>query len=61
MSKKIDTALLRIFVLIIANFRLLCLISLSTLVANFLITLRKEFNNGYFSSSISGGPPGYNG
>ena len=61
MSKTIDTPLLGIFVLIIVNFILLCLFSLSTPVANFLITLNKELNNGYFSSSISGGPPGYNG
>ena len=61
MSKKIDNALLEIFVLIIANFILLCLVLLSTPVANFLITLIKKFINGYFSSSISGGPPGYNG
>ena len=61
MSKSIGTALLGIFVLIIANFILLCLILLSTPCANFLITLRKEYNNGYFSSSISGGPSEYNG
>ena len=53
MSKKIDTALLGICVLIIANFILLCLFLLSTLVANLLIYLIKTFNNGYFSSSIS--------
>ena len=42
MSKTIDTALLGIFVLIIANFILLCLFSLSTSVVNLLITLRKN-------------------
>ena len=61
MSKTIDTALLGIFVVIIANFILLCLYSLSTPVANYLITLRKEFDNWYVSSSISGWPPGYKG
>ena len=61
MSITIDTTLLGIVVLIIANFILLSLFSLSTPVANCLITLRKELNNGYLSSSILGGPPGYNG
>ena len=42
MSKTIDTALLIIFVLIYANFIFLCLISLSTPLANFLITMRKN-------------------
>ena len=42
MSKTIDTPLLGIFVLIIANFILLCLFLLSTPVANFLITLIKH-------------------
>ena len=60
MSKKIDPVLLEIFVLIIANFILLCLFLLSTPVANFIITLIKEYNNGYFTSSLSDGPPGYN-
>ena len=61
MSKTIDTALLGIVVLIIANLILFCLISLSTPVANLLITLRQESNNGYFISSISGGPSAYTG
>ena len=61
MSKKNYNALVEIFVLIIANFILLCLFLFTTIVANILITLNKEFNNGYFSSSILGGPPGYNG
>ena len=60
MSKKIDTILLEIYVLIIANFILLCLLLLSTFVANFIKTLIKEYNNGYFTSSLSDGPPGYN-
>ena len=60
MSKTIDTALLGILVLIVANCILLCLCLLSTPAANYLITLRKEFNYGYVSSSISGRPPGYN-
>ena len=61
MSKKIDNALLGIFVLIIANFVLiianfilLCLLFLLKLSRNFLITLNKQFSNGYFSLSISG-------
>ena len=49
MAKTIDTVLLGIFVLIIANFILLSLLLLSTPVANFLITLIKEYNNGYFT------------
>ena len=61
MSKTIVTALERIFLLIIANFILLCQYILSTPVVNFVITLIKEFNNKYFSSSISGAPPGYYG
>ena len=61
MSKKIDTALLGIFVLIIAYFILLCLLLLSTPVADFIKTLIKEYNNGYFTSSLSDGPQGYNG
>ena len=61
MSKKIDTVLLGIVVLIIANFILLCLMLLSTPVANFIKTSIKEYNNGYFTSSLSDKPPGYNG
>ena len=61
MSNKIDNALVGIFVLIIANFILLCLFLLSTFVANLLIPLIKTFTNGYFISSISDRPPGYNG
>ena len=61
MSNKIDNALVGIFVLLIANFILLCLSLLSTPVANCLITQNKKLNNGYLISSISGGPPGYNG
>ena len=61
MSKTIDTALRKIFVLIIANFILLCLFSLSTPVANFLKALRNKFNNDHFSLSTSGKPLGYNG
>ena len=53
-SKRTEFASMGIFVLIIVNFILLCLFSLSTPVANYLITLRKEFNNGYVSSSIPG-------
>ena len=56
MSQTIDTALLGIFILIIAIFILLCLFLLSTPVVNYLITRKSEFNNG-----LSGGPPGYNG
>ena len=61
MSKKIDTALLGIFVLIIDHFILLCLLLLSTPFANFIKTLIKEYKNGYFTSSLLDGPLGYNG
>ena len=61
MFKNIDTVLLEIVVLIIANFILLCLLLLLTPVANIIKTLIKEYNNGYFISSLFNGPPGYNG
>ena len=48
-----------IFVLIIVNFILLWLFSLSTIVANFLIALRQENNNGHPGGSYTGGPPGH--
>ena len=60
MSKKIDTVLHGIFVLIIANFILLCLLLLFTPVVNFIKTLIKEYNIGLFISWLSDGPPGYN-
>ena len=44
-SKRIEFASMGIFVLIIINFILLWLFPLSTIVANFLITLRQENNN----------------
>ena len=48
-----------IFVLIIVNFILLWLFPLSTIVANFLIAIRQEINNGHFEGSYSGGAPGH--
>ena len=48
-----------IFVLIIFNFILLWLFPLSTIVANFLIVLRQENNNGHPRGSYSGGAPGH--
>ena len=50
MSKTIDTALLESFVFIIANFILLFLISLSTPVAYFLITLKTNLIMGISAS-----------
>ena len=47
MSKTIDTVLLGIFVLIFANCILLCLLLLSTPVANLIKTLITEYNNEY--------------
>ena len=48
-----------IFVLIIVNFILLWLFPLSTIVANFLIAIRHENNNGHTGGSYTGGAPGH--
>ena len=58
-SKRMEFASMGIFVLIIVNFILLWLFPLSTIVANFLIALRTENNNGHPGGSYTGGPPGY--
>ena len=58
-SKRTEFASMGIFVLIIVNFILLWLFPLSTIVANFLIVLRQENNNGHPGKSYTGGPPGY--
>ena len=58
-SKKTEFASIGIFVLIIVNFILLWLFLLSTIVANFLIALRQENNNGHPEESYTGGPPGH--
>ena len=58
-SKTTEFASMGIFVLIIVNFILLWLFPLSTIVANFLIALRQENNNGHLGGSYTGGPPGH--
>ena len=55
-SNRTKFASMKIFVLIIVNFLLLWLFPLSTIVANFLITLRQENNNGHPGGSYTGGP-----
>ena len=58
-SKRTEFASMGIFVLIIVNFILLWLFPLSTIVANFLIALRQENNNGHPGGSYTGGAPGH--
>ena len=58
-SKRTEFASMGIFVLIIVNFVLLWLFPLSTIVANFLIALKQEKNNGHPGGSYTGGPPGH--
>ena len=58
-SKKTEFASMEIFVLIIVNFILLWLFPLSTIIANFLITLRQENNNGHPGGSYTGEAPGH--
>ena len=58
-SNRTEFASMGIFVLIIVNFILLWLFPLSTIVANFLIKLRQENNNGHPGGSYTGGPPGH--
>ena len=58
-SGKTEFASIGIFVLIIVNFILLWLFPLSTIVFNFLITLRQENNNGHPGGSYTGGAPGH--
>ena len=58
-SKRTEFASIGIFVLIIVNYILLWLFPLSTIVANFLIALRQENNNGHPGGSYTGGQPRY--
>ena len=58
-SRRMEFASIGIFVLIIVNFIFLWLFPLSTIVANFLIALRQENNNGHPGGSYTGGPPGH--
>ena len=58
-SKRTEFASIGIFVLIIVNFILLWLFPLSTIVANFLIAIKQEINNGHPGGSYTGGPPGH--
>ena len=58
-SKRTEFASMGILLLIIVNFILLWLFPLSTIVANFLIALRQENNNGHPGGSYTGGPPGH--
>ena len=58
-SMKIKFASIGIFVLIIVNFIFFWLFPSSTIVGNFLITLRQENNNGHPGGSYTGGPPGH--
>ena len=58
-SKRTEFASIGIFELIIVNFILLWLFPLSTIVANFLIALKQENNDGHPGGSYMGGPPGH--
>ena len=58
-SKRTEFASMGNFVLIIVNFILLWLFPLSTIVANFLIALKQENNNGQPGGSYTGGTPGH--
>ena len=58
-SRRTEFASIKSFVLIIVNFILLWLFPLLRIVANFLIALRQENNNGYPGGSYTGGPPGH--
>ena len=56
-SKRTELASMLIFVLIIVNYILLWLFSLSTIIVKFLIALRKDHNNGHPGGSYTGGAP----
>ena len=56
-SKRTEFALMGIVVKIIVNFIFLWLLPLSTIVANFLIALTEENNNGHTKGSYTGGLP----
>ena len=58
-SKRTEFASMGNFVLLIVNFILLWLFPLSTILANFLIAIRQENNNGHPGGSFTGGPPGH--
>ena len=57
--KRTEFASMGIFVLIIVNFIFLWLFPLSTIVANLLIALRQENNNGHPGGSYTGEPSGH--
>ena len=57
-SNRMEFASIEIFVLIIVKFILLLRFPLLTIVANWLILLRQENNNGHSGASYTGGPPG---
>ena len=57
-SKRTEFAAMGIFVLIIVNFILLWLFALSTIIANFIIALRQENNNGHHGGSYTVGAHG---
>ena len=57
--RRMEFASIGIFVLIIVNFILLWLFPSSTIVANFLIALRQENNNGHPGGPYTGGAPGH--
>ena len=58
-SNRTEFASMGNFVIIIVNFILLWLIPLSAIVANFLIALRQENNNGPPGGLYTGGQPGH--
>ena len=58
-SNRTEFVSMGIFVLIIVNFILLWLFPLSTIVANCLIALRQENNNGHPGGSYTDGLPGH--
>ena len=56
-SNRTQFASLEIFVLIIANFILIWLFPLLSIVTNFLLTLKHEYYNGHSEGSYTGGTP----
>ena len=58
-TRRTEFVSIGIFVLIIVKFILLWLFPLSKIVANFVIALRQENNNGHPGGLYTGGPPGH--
>ena len=58
-SKRMEFASMGSLVLIIVNFILLWLFPLSKIVANILIAIRQENNNGHSEGSYTVGAPGH--